>query len=980
MKVSTDLPYQIVYSLFEHQYLGYLFESFVVQLDSNNKLTLQYQNISHLNANEFSEKLDEKDYELIELMDAIQQDAIIKKFGKRFKKISTEKFFLTIYDKEKGDKALQQLIHEYIEERRAKIMNLLVGKLVFEMGNDGVPHAKTIRVQAEKATVRFHFHRNPDNTHYYPTIKHEGQVLDFRQKGGMVICHHPAWLLLKKDSTSFDLYSFEGNVDGKKLQPFLRKKFINIPKKIEASYYSKFVAPLLEEYDILARGQGLYIETEKFDCEPVLEFAEMQSSSENLFSKSSENNTNEQISFHLNYQYGPYKVSGGKNDKRFLVELKEEEDSFTFYKIGRDENYEKRVLDLLSQKGLDLTRGTTYIGKNEAFSWLSEYAHEMENLGVAVKQVANSDKKYFVGQATISVEIKENKDWFDIHAIVKFGAFEIPFIQLRKLILNNTKEFVLPNGEIAVIPDSWFAKYGDLLHFMDAQEDVLMLKKHHLAVVHDLQDSNLASVSFNRKLEKLRDFEKIEDFAMPEGFKGELRPYQKAGYNWMNFLASYNFGGCLADDMGLGKTVQTLAMLQAQKESSGGLTNLLIMPTSLLYNWEMEAKKFTPELKVLNYTGSNRNKNPQIFDWYDLVITSYGIARIDSHILQEYFFNYIILDESQVIKNPNSNIAKAVKELKSRRKLILTGTPIENNTLDLWSQMTFANPGLLGTQNFFKKEYQTPIERKNDEEKYQKLHAIIKPFILRRHKSQVATELPGKIEKVQYCEMSDAQKKRYDEVKSSYRNEILEQIETQGLKGSQFMLLKGLTELRQLANHPKMVDETYDQTSGKMEEVLRALDNALGKEHKILIFSQFVKHLHILKGHLDENKVDYAYLDGSTKDRQQEVNKFQNNKKCQVFLISLKAGGLGLNLTAADYVFILDPWWNPAIEAQAVDRAHRIGQENQVFIYKFITKGSVEEKILALQKNKLDLANNLISTEESFMKKLTKEDIEALLN
>jgi SNF2 family DNA or RNA helicase len=402
------------------------------------------------------------------------------------------------------------------------------------------------------------------------------------------------------------------------------------------------------------------------------------------------------------------------------------------------------------------------------------------------------------------------------------------------------------------------------------------------------------------------------------------------------------------------------------------------MPTSLLYNWEVEAKKFTPSLKIFNYTGTNREKNVEQFQGYDLVLTSYGTTRIDIDHLKNYYFNYIILDESQAIKNPDSNIAKAVRELKCKNRLILSGTPIENSTLDLWSQMAFVNPGLLGTQGFFKNEFLNPIEKKQDEVKTKRLYSIIKPFILRRHKSQVATELPEKIENVTYCKMTPAQEQEYEKVKSNYRNLILESIEEKGMNSSQLLLLQGLTKLRQIANHPKMVDGEYGGDSGKLEDVIHMLQNALGNNHKILIFSQFVKHLSIFRDYLDNQKMNYAYLDGTTKDRQGQVDLFQNNEDVKIFLISLKAGGVGLNLTAADFVFILDPWWNPAIEAQAVDRAYRIGQKNTVFTYKFITTNTVEEKILNLQKNKQKLASDLITTEESFVKNLSRDDIQSI--
>jgi SNF2 family DNA or RNA helicase len=426
--------------------------------------------------------------------------------------------------------------------------------------------------------------------------------------------------------------------------------------------------------------------------------------------------------------------------------------------------------------------------------------------------------------------------------------------------------------------------------------------------------------------------------------------------------------------------VQTLALLQAQKEAGTTQASLLIMPTSLVYNWEMEARKFTPHLRVCTYTGTMREKNVAQFENYDLIITSYGITRIDVDLLKTYSFHYIILDESQAIKNPTSHIARAVSELNSRHRLILTGTPLENSTMDLWSQMSFVNPGLLGSQSFFRNEFMLPIEKKNDELKMQRLYAIIKPFILRRHKSQVATELPEKVENIQYCEMSEKQAREYEEAKSFYRNKILDHIDEKGMSKSQLILLQGLTKLRQIANHPKMVNQAYEGDSGKMQSVAHRLKTAIAENHKILIFSQFVKHLDMLRQFLDENEMSYAYLDGATRDRQEQVERFQNGPQVPVFLISLKAGGLGLNLTAADYVFILDPWWNPAIEAQAIDRAHRIGQENRVFTYKFISKNTVEEKILALQRSKQRLASELITTEDSFVKALSKEDILSLLD
>ncbi len=975
MKVSTALPFQLIYSLFQHEYLGYLFESFVVQLDENGKLTLQHQNISSKNAIEFQSGIDEKDLRLIELMDQIQQESIILKFYK--KKIKPEEFFLKVFDKESGDKLLQKAIHEYIERRRSEILSLLEGKMIFEMGRDGEPAWKNIVWQKEKASVLFHFRRNEENTHYFPTIKFQEEKLEWQYNGSYLICNEPAWLVVGDK-----LIQFQKNVDGHKLKPFLNKKFIVIPKKVEETYYQKFVTQLVSSFDVYAKG--FKIQTQKFNLEPRLRFSELgESRTGDLFDNGNGKNElsdSSKILFKIDWKYGPYQFEYEKMPNA-SVELQKENDNYTFHKVYRHGELELDIVDELSDMGLNLQNGRMTMARGEAFGWMQEHSDKLSELGIEVCQSEQDSKRYFIGESVIDLEVSEGIDWFDIKAVIKFGDYEISFEELRNLIKLKRKEFQLPNGEIAVVPDSWFSDYSELFALMEPEATYGRIKKHHLALIQDLQNGNLAKVTMDRKLQKLQGFEEIDDYAMSPNFKGTLRPYQKAGYNWMRFLAEYNFGGCLADDMGLGKTVQTLAMLQSRNdEVESKVPSLLIMPTSLIYNWQLEAKKFTPKLKVLIYTGTNRLKDASQFVKYDLVVTSYGITRIDKEILSDFYFDYVILDESQAIKNPDSIISKAVRELNSRHRLILTGTPLENSTLDLWSQLSFVNPGLLGTQKFFKNEFQIPIEKKQDTEKTRKLNVMVKPFIMRRQKSQVAKDLPEKIEQIKFSDMTPQQEEQYEEVKTQFRNKILDTIEKSGIKKSQMLLLQGLTKLRQLANHPSMVDEDYTGDSGKLEDIMYMVESAISEGHKILIFSQFVKHLAIVKEFVEERQLKYAYLDGSTKDRQGQVEYFQNNEDVKVFLISLKAGGLGLNLTRADYVFLLDPWWNPAIEAQAVDRAHRIGQKNTVFTYKFITRNSVEEKILALQRNKLRLASDLITTEESFIKKLSTEDIGEILS
>ena len=971
MKVSPEQPFEIVYSLFEHEYLGYLFESYAIQLNEKGNLTYTHQNISPKNAVEFSSKLDQNDFELIRLMDEIQQGQVANFFQK--KKLKPDLFFLKTYHKTDGDKVLQDEISNYIDRRRGRILALMGGKNLYEMGKDGEPAWKKIHVSEKKASILFHFRKNEDNTHYFPTIKLNDEKVEFKQNGSYLLCREPAWIIANDT-----LFTFEKNVSGDKLKPFLNKKFILIQKEMEETYYKKFIAPLIAEFDVYAKG--FEIRTERPQTKPKITLSDVHTSSPStLFDSPSNENTkeSEKVLMELSFNYGPYNFKADRLNQ-VSVSLEKENESYIFHRISRDIQQEKQIIEKLGKSGLPLRNSRITLPKTEAFEWINS---QKELLDAFDLQQIQNGKRYFLGVSTIDLEVNEDTDWFDLTAKIQFGSFEIPFSVVREHILKEKTEIRLPNGEIGVIPESWIQRYKDLFAFTNHQEDgKVTLDKIHLSLVRQLKDGEMARVTISRKLERLLDFEQIEEFKTPEKFKGELRPYQLAGYNWLRFLDEFNFGGCLADDMGLGKTIQALSLLQHEKNTNPDATSLLVMPTSLLYNWEMEAKKFTPTLKILNYTGINRAKNSKQFAKYDLVITSYGTTRLDIDILSDFYFNYVILDESQAIKNPDSIISKKVRELNARRKLILTGTPIENTTLDLWTQMSFLNPGLLGNERYFRKEYLIPIEKKKDEKKIHKLNALIKPFILRRDKGQVAKDLPEKVVNVRYCTMTEDQKAMYEKEKNAFKNRIMDIIESDGLAKSHILLLQGLTHLRQIANHPKMIDPDYNGDSGKLEEVTHMIESSLTKGHKILIFSQFVKHLKIVSEYLTSKGLKYAYLDGSTKDRKQQVELFQQNDDFSIFLISLKAGGTGLNLTKADYVFLLDPWWNPAAEAQAIDRAHRIGQTQSVFAYKYIAKDTIEEKILKLQEHKQKLASDLITVEESFVKSLSKGDIQHLFD
>lgn len=965
LRVDSSKPCKIVYSICKHDFLGFLIEPHIVQLNSDGGFSLTYQRIFSTTAIEFSSVLDETDYALIKLLEETEQGHIIKRHHK--KAIRPLEYFSTIFNE-----TLFDTLRPKIEKRLIAALKMLSGRDLYLMSKEGWPVERKITIAQEPASVLFHFRRGATETRYFPTIKFQGLRIEFMFKDAQIICNQPAWLLLEDV-----LYYFDEDLEGKKLQPFLNKRFISIPKSSEKAYFEKFVAPLIEKHPVYA--EGFEIRTEKFEATPVLKLLYVDS---------------ERPQLQLYFRYGSYIFLAG-SDRRITVRMEKKENNYIFHRIKRSLSWEKNKFSILQELGLKST-GSLFLSvfttnpanpeeEDSPFSvinWLNEHHDKLEAQGFTFEQ-SDGEKRFVIGRSKIDLQIRENNDWFDIHAVVHFGPYQIPFIDLKNHILNKIREFKLPSGEIAVIPDHWFAQYSNLLQFTEGSRN-LRLKKHHIGLVNDFANSELATVSMDRKLQRLSEFEEIEDFDTPKSFNGVLRPYQKAGYNWFHFLRKYNFGGCLADDMGLGKTVQTLALLQKIKEENQeeGIhtTSLIVMPTSLVYNWLNEAKKFAPKLKIHSHTGSFRNKEVEIFSNYDVVFTTYGITRVDTEILKTLYFNYIILDESQNIKNPASKSFKAVKALKSKNKLILSGTPVENTVNDLWTQMSFINPGLLGNQHFFYTDFVVPIEKKKDEEKAAKLQALIKPFVLRRTKAQVATELPAKTENLFYCQMSEDQKEYYEKIKSEYRNALLVNMENGTFKRSQIQVLQGLTKLRQIANHPLMIDEGYEGDSGKFESVIHTLESVLLRGHKVLVFSQFVKQLDIYRRYFNDQNVSFAYLDGATSKRGEVVKEFQANKDIKLFLISIKAGGVGLNLTEADYVFILDPWWNPAVEQQAIDRTHRIGQNKNVFIYKFITKDTVEEKILALQNRKRKVAESLITTEESFVKSLTAKDIADILN
>jgi len=544
------------------------------------------------------------------------------------------------------------------------------------------------------------------------------------------------------------------------------------------------------------------------------------------------------------------------------------------------------------------------------------------------------------------------------------------------------------------------------------------------------------------KRRRWREVGQAQTWPVPDGVQAKLRDYQLGGFQWLCLLDEMGWGGCLADDMGLGKTLQTLSFLQHVVERYPLETHLVVCPTSLLYNWESEMKKFVPSLERYIHYGVGRELDEETFKRARVILTSYGMVRSDIQHLSAFPFGYVILDESQAIKNPASQARKAVQQLQARNRIALSGTPVQNRTFDLYAQMDFLNPGMLGSAEFFREEFATPIDRNGDKEAAARLRKLVYPFILRRTKEQVARDLPDKTEMILWCEMGEQQRKIYDRFKEAYRSALLDRIAEEGMGRSSIYILEGLTKLRQICDSPALLrsegrrgglgiaegeadagegdgggrdsvgavgEGGYPNESAKMEELIREIEEiaAVGAfpenifsdrsiaydgpsaggpvlrpagHHKALVFSQFTSMLRLIRAALEERGIPYLYLDGSVpaEERRRAVQQFQEEDDTRIFLISLKAGGVGLTLTAADYVYLVDPWWNPAAEQQAIDRSHRIGQEKKVFAYRMICRDSVEEKILQLQERKRSLAADLIADEAGFVKTLTREDVDYL--
>ncbi len=589
----------------------------------------------------------------------------------------------------------------------------------------------------------------------------------------------------------------------------------------------------------------------------------------------------------------------------------------------------------------------------------------------------------------VRLRVSSGIDWLELRGDVEFdgeggaggdGGVLLPLPELLLAVRRRERLIRLDDGSHGILPQEWLERYGPLARLGDPEGEAWRFLPSHAILIDALLDGEEEAEvdgTFERLRERLHALDELEPHPEPVGFTGELRPYQRQGLAWLHALRFLGLGGCLADDMGLGKTVQVLALL-ASRSGVGHRPSLVVVPRSLISNWICEAARFAPGLTMLPYHGAGRDLQRGRLEEHDVVVTTYGTLRRDLDELARVPFDLVVLDEAQAIKNVFSQTAKACRRLDAQQRLALTGTPVENHLGELGSIFGFLNPGMLGRVPGFE---ELLGQRHPDRESLAMLGRVMRPFILRRTKQAVLPELPDKTEQILYCDLRARQQQLYDQLRDHYRAALGQRIGEVGLKRSKIQVIEALLRLRQAACHPGLVDPARGhEHSTKLEVLMRHLQEVLAEGHKALVFSQFTRFLGLLRQRLDRLGTRYQYLDGRTRDRQAPVERFQNDPECPLFLISLKAGGFGLNLTAADYVFLLDPWWNPAVEAQAIDRTHRIGQQRPVFAYRLVARGTVEEKILELQAGKRRLADAILSAGEGMMRTLTEEDLRWLLS
>lgn len=869
-----------------------------------------------------------------------------------------------------ANKMAYESIRLFIDEATSKAIQMAVScdMPIFkrEEGYTSLYPQDQLVINPYLSKPRISFYLNEDRSLHYRFSIWEGEECVFlHRKKIRVISERPAILAIRNR-----IYRMS-DVDYPMMRTFENTPFLKIdPSKVEP-YMKAFVAKCITKYKVEVKGFSLK-KRDNSNCRPIFSLIEDVMGH----------------CFQLSFAYGD-KIYNYKSFQK-KVDLETEKDSYSMVIIQRNDEIEDKIYNLLISCGLRCRTGAIFevdtddIEANSlgtCVSWLNNYAAYLREWGVEVKNNSEVSRQLYIDSVDLEVKLDEKIDWFDVYAVVHFDGFNIPFLEFRNHIANRIPTYTLPNGSIFYIPQEWFSTWGEIMvNLVNVKSGELSfqmprtmrtLLRPILVMADDVEDGNAAG-----------GFSNVTHIERQGKLNATLRSYQEEGFQWLVNLCQNASGGILADDMGLGKTLQTISVINhlyaTEDVEDGHLPSLIVVPVSLISNWVNEVHRFAPELEIVQWSQVKENTvGPSLFK-YDIIIVSYRRALSDAKLLSQMQFRMLVIDESQYIKNSKSQTYKAIASFKALHRLLLTGTPIENKLSDLWAQMNIANPHLLGSEAAFHINYELPIVRYSNLERSEKLQSTIAPYMLRRTKEKVAKDLPSITEQIVLCAMSEEQRIIYESEKSSSRNEVLlaqmagtvdrDDVEDELKVSASLLILQALTRLRMIAIDPQMLSEYEDMKgkSGKMNVVLEHLQSALDEGHKVLIFSSFVRDLNILASSLQEKGIIYSMLTGDTKDRDEQITRFNTDPRCGVFLLSIKAGGTGLNLTEADYVFILNPWWNPAVEAQAYARAHRIGQQKPVFVYRFISQDTVEEKILRLQDTKKDLAKSFEATDNPF--------------
>lgn len=890
---------------------------------------------------------------------------------------------------------LESLIKPFYDKHFTEIIRLITENEIPLFKHTALPNlyeADQVIVEKLPAKTNLKFTKTAEGTSYTLTASHKGKLIDLLQTDNAIVTNQPC-LMLSGDN----LIGFDDSINGKILGPFLKKTSIEIPKRIEKEYFSRFIRKMVNHCEIEAEGfkinnlqlspQAILTPTTDWQGKPMLL---------------------------LSFDYGDKNILPN-NPGKSITTIQSDESGFVFSRLKREIAQEKKLQKLLQELGL-LQKTAAFYLKDETnlysfIDWLKDHYEDINHAGFTIRQFP--EKTFYLSKISLETGIRTAHDWFDLNMKIETDNYTFSFVKLRQHILDGNREYVLPSGEIFLIPQAWMTEYADLMLFSEDNAKNIRIRKHHYMLLKSFDFPEVEA------LIKMAHSTKIE---LPPLNKVTLRPYQKTGFQLISTLQSNGFGAILADDMGLGKTLQVIALLSEMYPWKNNLTfegfpskmkstpelqpdlfadfaeslesttkkiapstspqtnaaSLIVMPASLIHNWYYELKRFAPWISIHVYTGNNRKLSQPMLKRFNVILTTYGTLRNDIDKLETFNFGMVVLDESQQIKNPSSASTKAALRINCKRRLAMSGTPIENRVADLWPQMQFVNPGMLGSLNTFHAEFGNISHSNKQKNAFIRLKNMISPFVIRRTKAEVAPELPPLTETIAWCTMNEGQQLLYEQHKAAIRNSLLSQLGTNDQFTTSTIVLKALMSLRQIACHPILAGfDTVDE-SGKFEEVTRKLETLLIEGHKVLIFSSFVKHLELYSKWCSDRNVKYAKLIGTTTNREKVVNAFKKDDEIQIFLISLKAGGVGLNLAEAGYVFLLDPWWNPAAENQAINRAHRIGQNKNVFVYRFISKGTIEEKIIRLQQEKSQMADAIIQNGNTITN-LTSEEIRELL-